>query len=158
VTVKIRGMLLSDKPHIVKIVEETKAFLPEEVKIAEELIDEYFNDPDGCGYYFYVAEDEGRVAGYLCYGPTPMTQGTWDMYWAAVSPDLMGKGIGSTLFKLAEKDISHRGGRMILIETSSNPHYGAARSLYHTLGYHLVSTIPDFYSPGDNKEIFRKVL
>ena len=156
--VKIREILPDDKPHIIKIVEETKAFLPEEVTVAAELIDEYFLDPGGSGYYFYVAEVEGKVAGYLCYGPTPLTQGTWDMYWAAVNPKLTGQGIGSTLFKLAEQHIKSLGGRLILIETSSNPQYRPARSLYLTLGYDLVGTIPDFYSPGDNKETFRKAL
>ena len=157
-TTRIRDIHPSDKPRIIEIVEETKAFLPEEVKVAGEIIDDYFKDPEGSGYYFYVAEYEGAVAGYLCYGPTPLTHGTWDMYWAAVSPGLTGRGIGGTLFKLAEDDIRRRGGRMILIETSSNPNYRAARSLYLTLGYKLVSTIPDFYSPGDNKETFQKVV
>lgn len=157
-TTKIRGIIPSDKARIIEIVRETRAFLPEEVTVAEEIIDEYFKDPEGCGYYFYVAEHDEQVAGYLCYGPTPLTQGTWDMYWAAVSPHLAGRGIGSILFRHAEDDIRRRGGRMILIETSSNPNYRAARSLYLTLGYHLISTIPDFYSPDDNKEIFRKVL
>ena len=157
-SVKIRGIQASDKSRILEIVEETKAFVPEEVVVAEEVIDDYFNDPTGSGYYFYVAEYKGQVAGYLCYGPTPLTRGTWDMYWAAVAPKLHGLGIGSTLFKLGEEHIRSLGGRMILIETSSNPNYKAARSLYLTLGYELVSTIPDFYDPGDNKETFRKLL
>jgi ribosomal protein S18 acetylase RimI-like enzyme len=156
--VKIRGIQPSDKKRILEIVAETKAFVPEEITVAEEVIDDYFNDPAGSGYYFYVAEYEGEVAGYICYGPTPMTRGTWDMYWAAVTPKLHGQGIGGTLFKMAEQHIKSMGGRMILIETSSNPNYRAARSLYGTLGYEHVSTIPDFYDPGDNAETFRKVL
>lgn len=156
--VKIRGMELSDKQRILEIVKETNAFLPEEVNVAEEVMDDYFKDPEGSGYFFYVAEHDGEIAGYLCYGPTPMTRGTWDMYWAAVKPGLHGQGIGSTLFKLAEEHIRGLSGRMVLIETASNPNYKAARSLYLTLGYEHVSTIPDFYDPGDNKETFRKVL
>jgi len=156
--VKIRGIQTTDKTRILEVVKETKAFVPEEVEVAEEVIDDYFKDPEGSGYNFYIAEYDGQVAGYICYGPTPMTRGTWDMYWAAVTPKLHGQGIGGTLFKMAEQDIRRRGGRMILIETSSNPHYKAARSLYLTLGYEHVSTIPDFYDPGDNAETFRKVL
>src|SRR5512137_1957431 len=123
--VKVRGIKLSDKQRILEIVRETKAFVAEEVTVAEEVIDDYFNDPQGSGYFFYVAEVDGEIAGYICYGPTPMTRGTWDMYWAAVNPKLHGQGIGSTLFKTAEEDIRRQGGRMILIETSSNPHYVA---------------------------------
>ena len=156
--VKLRGIKLADKQRILEIVKETRAFVEEEVTIAEEVIDTYLKDPEGSGYFFFVAEHKGEIAGYICYGPTPMTRGTWDMYWAAVNPKLHGQGIGSTLFKTAEEDIRKQGGRMILIETSSNPNYVAARSLYLTLGYEHVSTIPDFYDPGDNAETFRKVL
>jgi ribosomal protein S18 acetylase RimI-like enzyme len=157
-TVKIRGIQNEDKPKILKIVEDTGVFLPEEIEIAGEVIDEYFQDPAGCGYYFYIAEHEEQVAGYLCYGPTPLTHGAWDMYWAAVKPHLMGQGIGSTLFKLAEEYIRSLKGRMILIETSSKPDYAPARSLYLKLGYEQVSVIPDFYNPGDGKVTFRKLL
>jgi ribosomal protein S18 acetylase RimI-like enzyme len=59
---------------------------------------------------------------------------------------------------MAADHIKSLGGRLILIETSSNPNYAAARSLYITLGYKHVSTIPDFYSPGDNKETYWKAL
>jgi ribosomal protein S18 acetylase RimI-like enzyme len=156
--VKIRGIESSDIPHIISVTEATGAFLPYEIQTLEEIMGDYFKDPEGSGYYFYLAEQDGEVAGYLCYGPTPVTQGTWDMYWCAVSPGAQGKGIGSTLFKLAAEHIRSLGGRLILIETSSNPNYSAARSLYITLGYKLVSTIPDFYSPGDHKETFWKSL
>jgi ribosomal protein S18 acetylase RimI-like enzyme len=158
VTVTVRGIKPTDKAGIIKIVEETHAFSPEEVEIAEEIIDDYYKDPEGCGYYFYIAEHNGEMAGYLCYGPTPLTHGAWDMYWAAVRPQLQGTGIGGTLFKMAEEHIKKLGGRMILIETSSNPHYGPARSLYLKLGYEHVSTVPDFYAPGDSKETFRKLI
>ena len=156
--IKIRGIQKGDKTDIIKITKDTGVFLPEEIEVAAEIIDEYFQDPSGCGYYFYIAEQEEQVVGYLCYGPTPLTHGAWDMYWAAVKPGLMGQGIGSTLFKLAEEHIKSLKGRMILIETSSNPDYKTARSLYLTLGYEQVSVVPDFYNPGDNKVTFRKLL
>lgn len=156
--VKIREILPSDKPAILHVTHETGAFLDSELEVLAEIIDDYLKDPVGSGYYFYVAESDGQVAGYLCYGPTPVTQGTWDMYWCAVSPAMHGQGIGSTLFTMAADHIKSLGGRLVLIETSSNPNYRAARSLYITLGYKHVSTIPDFYSPGDHKETFWKAL
>jgi len=157
-TVKIRDILPHDRAHIIRVTEETRAFLPDELVIVGEIIDEYFNDPQGSGYHFLIADHGGDFAGYLCYGPTPLTHGAWDMYWCAVSPQLHGQGIASTLFNMAADDIKKKGGRLILIDTSSNPNYKAARSLYITLGYKHVSTIPDFYNPGDNKETFWKVL
>ena len=157
-TVKIRGIVPSDRPRIISVTDETGAFLPDELTVLGEIMDEYFNDPKDCGYYFIIAEFEHDFAGYLCYGPTPMTHGAWDMYWCAVSPRFQGQGIGSTLFTMAADHIKKLGGRLILIDTSSNPNYEAARSLYITLGYRHVSTIPDFYNPGDHKETFWKAL
>jgi ribosomal protein S18 acetylase RimI-like enzyme len=156
-TVKIRGILPHDRTRIISVTDETRAFLPDELVIVGEIIDEYFDDPEGSGYHFLIADHGGDFAGYLCYGPTPLTHGAWDMYWCAVSPKLHGRGIASTLFTMAADDIKKKGGRLILIDTSSNPNYKAARSLYITLGYKHVSTIPDFYNPGDNKETFWKV-
>ena len=156
--IKIRGIKPADKSHIIRVTDETRAFLPDELTVVSEIIDEYFHDPEGSGYYFLIAEHDGDFAGYLCYGPTPLTHGAWDMYWCAVSPKSHGQGIGSTLFTMAADHIRSLGGRLILIETSSNPNYSAARSLYITLGYKHVSSIPDFYNRGDNKETFWKAL
>ena len=156
--INIRGFQPSDKALIIGVTDETKAFLPDELTVVEEIIDEYLHSREGSGYYFLIAEYDGNFAGYLCYGPTPMTHGAWDMYWCAVAPALHGQGIASSLFTKAADHIKSLGGRLILIETSSNPNYRAARSLYVTLGYKHVSTIPDFYNPGDNKETFWKAL
>jgi len=156
--VKIRDIQPADKSLIIGVTDETRAFLPDELIVVGEIIDEYFHDPKGSGYYFLIAEHDGDFAGYLCYGPTPLTHGAWDMYWCAVSPGLQGQGIAGSLFTMAAGHIKSLGGRLILIETSSNPNYKAARSLYITLGYKHVSTIPDFYNRGDNKETFWKAL
>lgn len=156
--VRIRGIQPADRALIIAVTEETRAFVPDELVVVGEIIDEYWESPEGSGYYFLIAEHDGKFAGYLCYGPTPLTHGAWDMYWCAVAPGLQGQGIASTLFTLAAENIKKLGGRLILIETSSNPNYRAARSLYITLGYKHVSTVPDFYNPGDNKETFWKAL
>jgi len=156
--VKIRDIQPADKSLIIGVTDETRAFLPDELIVVGEIIDEYFHDPQGSGYYFLIADHDGDFAGYLCYGPTPLTHGAWDMYWCAVSPRLHGQGIAGSLFTTAAGHIKSLGGRLILIETSSNPNYKAARSLYITLGYKHVSTIPDFYNHGDNKETFWKAL
>lgn len=154
----IRAMRPADKGEIMSIIRATDAFIAEDIEIAEEIIDSYINNPGSSGYHCYIAESEGRLTGYISYGATPLTRGTWDVYWIVVAPGQRGKGIGSTLLKFAENDISSRGGRMLLIETASNPAYEPARILYLAHGYQIVSTIPDFYDPGDAKLTFRKYL
>lgn len=154
----IRPLLAGDRPDIVRILEGTQAFTPVDVQVAIELLDCYLEAGIGSGYHIWLAELDGRAAGYICYGPTPLTTGTWDVYWIATDPDLKGHGIGTALLNFAEQEIRQAVGRMILVETASNPLYLEARRFYLARGYIIVSSIPDFYSPGDNKITFRKLI
>lgn len=126
--------------------------------VAEELIDSHLNDPSGSGYCILVAEADSTVAGYICYGPTPLTEGTWDIYWVAVAREKRDQGIGSALMKSAEKEIRKAKGRLSIIETSSTPAYEKTRKFHLGHGYEVVARIPDFYAPGDDKLILQKRL
>jgi L-amino acid N-acyltransferase YncA len=139
------------------ILKHTPEFLPPEVVIAEELIDSYLSNPDS-GYYILVSETDRKVAGYICYGETPLTNGTWDIYWMAVDHMLQGRGIGSSLMKAAEAKIKDLHGRIAVIETSSKPDYNNTRRFHVSQGYDEVATIPDFYDIGDGKVIMVKRL
>jgi GNAT superfamily N-acetyltransferase len=147
-----------DRPAILEILRATRAFSPPDVQVAVELVDCYLKDGRDSGYHFHIAIEDDCLAGYICYGPTPLTKGTWDVYWIVTTPHLKGHGIGSQLLRLAEENVKAEGGRMLLIETSSSPLYLEARRFYLNRGYVIVSSIPDFYAPGDNKITFRKVL
>lgn len=126
--------------------------------VAEELIDCYLNDPSGSGYSILTAEVDSTVAGYICYGPTPLTEGTWDIYWVAVAQEKQDQGIGSALMRSAEKEIVKAKGRLAIIETSSTPRYEKTRRFHISQGYEIVARIPDFYAPGDDKLILQKRL
>jgi len=156
--IDIRPMTHEDKPRITKILRGTPEFKPFEVVVAEEIIDCYLDDPFGSGYQILVAEVDSTVTGYICYGPTPLTEGTWDLYWEAVAPERQGRGIGSALTKSAEKEIVRAKGRLAIIETSSTPAYEKTRHFHISHGYEIVARIPDFYAPGDDKLILQKRL
>ena len=147
-----------DRPRITRILRDTPEFKPSEVAVAEELIDSYLDDPSGSGYHILVAEADSTVEGYICYGPTPLTQGTWDIYWMAVAREKQGHGIGSVLLKFAEKEILKDQGRLVIIETSSTPLYEKTRRFHLGEGYKVVCLIPDFYAPGDDRLIMQKRL
>jgi ribosomal protein S18 acetylase RimI-like enzyme len=125
----------------------------------EELWNEYQSDLEASGYVFlvYRADDES-VAGYACFGPHPLTEGTYDLYWIAVDPAARGRGIGHALLSHSEREVCARGGRMLLIETSNTPTYAAARALYGSGGYHVEACVHDFYAPGDDLLIYAKLL
>ena len=156
--INIRPMTQEDKPSIMQILDNTTEFKPSEVVVAEELIGSYLGDPCRSGYHILVGEFNSVVAGYICFGPTPLTDATWDIYWMAVAPDKQGQGIGSALLKSAEKNIMEADGRLAIIETSSIPAYEKARHFHIRHGYETVARIPDFYAPGDDKLILRRRL
>ena len=145
-----------NKPAILKILKNTPEFEPHEVVVAEEVIDSYLNDPTGSGYHILVAEIGSSTQGYICYGATPLTTGTWDIYWMAVDPKKQARGIGKALLSAAENNIKNNQGRLILIETSSKPIYEKARNFHKSQGYDIICRIPDFYAPEDDKVIFQK--
>jgi ribosomal protein S18 acetylase RimI-like enzyme len=155
---KVRPMTSEDKPSVMQILRDTPEFKPTEIDVAEEVLDSYLQDPSRSGYYVLVAEVGSSVAGYICYGPTPLTEGTWDIYWIAVAPKEQIHGIGKTLLALAEDEIKKTQGKLALIETSSKPEYERTRRFHRAQGYELVCRIADFYAPGDDKLVFQKRL
>jgi GNAT superfamily N-acetyltransferase len=157
-TVKIRSMTRDDRPEVVRLLRALPEFEPSEVTVAEEVIDSYLDNPSGSGYHIQVAEAGPRLAGYICYGPAPLTQDTWDIYWVAVAAEKQGKGIGSALISFAEDEIRRAGGRLIIIETSSKPTYQKTRRFYLGRGYRIVCCLSDFYAPGDDKLTHQKRL
>jgi len=147
-----------DKPALIAILHGLPQFKPAEVAVAEEVIDSYLADPTGSGYNTLVAKDGSAINGYICYGPTPLTEGTWDVYWMAVSAEKQGKGVGGALLAYAEDKIKEVGGRLIVIETSSQTSYVKSRRFYSNHGYEAIARLPDFYAPGDDKIILQKRL
>jgi ribosomal protein S18 acetylase RimI-like enzyme len=154
----IRPMTAADKPAVMNTLRALPEFTPEEVVVAEEVIDSYLEKSLGSGYHILVAEAASSVMGYVCYGPTPMTEGTWDMYWLAVDARKQGQGIGRALMAFAEDRIRESDGRLIIIETSGRPQYEKTRHFHESQGYTEVSRIADFYAPGDDKLFFEKRL
>ena len=81
-------MAAADRSGVFRILESAGNFTPEEVAIALELIDEWLELGEHSGYLTYVLEsvsEEGsEVLGYVCFGPTPLTESTYDLYWIAV--------------------------------------------------------------------------
>lgn len=129
-----------------------------EVACVEELWKVYLEQGEASGYTFLVYREGQRVLGYVCFGPHPLTEGTFDLYWIAVDPANRGRGIGRALYARAEAEVQMRGGRLLLVETSSTPAYAPARRFYETCGYHYQAVVHNFYAPGDDLIIFGKEL
>jgi GNAT superfamily N-acetyltransferase len=137
---------------------ETDAFTPEEIGIALELVDIVLEKPEQRDYMIHTYDDGTNVLGYYCIGPTPATQGTFDLYWIAVGPSEHGKGIGGALSAHADELVKSHGGRLIIAETSSQPKYKKTREFYLSHGYSELSRIREYYRVGDDLVVFGKYL
>jgi ribosomal protein S18 acetylase RimI-like enzyme len=156
---KIRPLEIKDRELIKIILEETKVFHQEEIVVAIELIDIYLNNKEQKDYeLFSCVDDSDKVLGYTCTGPTPMTEGTYDLYWIAVSPASHGKGIGKYLLSFIENKIKKDGGRLIIAETSSRDDYENTRQFYIHADYTEVSRIKDYYRVKDDLVVYGKYL
>jgi len=86
----MRKLREDDIPRLEEILVATGAFTDDEVKIAVELLETVISDPHQQDYQVAVAEVGGQVAGYVLFGPVPLTEGNYDLYWIAVSPSSQG--------------------------------------------------------------------
>jgi len=121
---KIRPLVEKDRASLLSMLIKTRSFTSAEIDVAMELIDIVLKDQIQKDYQIYcMVDDQDQAIGYICYGPTPITQGTFDLYWIAVDPDFQKQGVGSNLLDFLGKVVKELKGRMILADTSSIPHY-----------------------------------
>jgi ribosomal protein S18 acetylase RimI-like enzyme len=156
---EIRPLILEDRARLLSMLVKTRVFNSDEIDVAMELIDIVLKDQNQKDYHiFCMVDGQAQPLGYICYGPTPMTQGTFDLYWIVVDPDFQGKRIGSQLLNFLEKILSGRNGRMILADTSSTPQYGKAQRFYLQNGFQEIARVNDYYSPENDRITFCKRL
>ncbi len=153
--IRLRRLQAKDRGEIMRLLEDAGVFSDREIKMAISLVDQLLQgNPD---YRFLVATDAGdTVLGYICYGHNPLTAGTWDIYWVAVSRRFQRRHVGSLLIEGAEKDIGGEEGKLIVIETSSKPSYRPTRKFYERMGYRISARIEKFYSESDDMIIYSK--
>jgi ribosomal protein S18 acetylase RimI-like enzyme len=157
--IRCRPALAGDRAAIAEMVKSVGNFNPAEIDCALELVDIFLNNPEQKDYSVVVAEDAGAaVRGYACWGPVPLTKGTYDLYWIATHPVVHGQGFGRRLMGFVESDVRHRNGRLIVLETSAKESYGGTVRFYRGLGYEEASRIRDFYDVGDDRLTFVKRL
>lgn len=157
----VKPLAAADREGVCRILENAGNFTPDEIAIALELVDEWIELGEASGYLTYVLEsptDGEGVLGYVCFGPTPLTEWTYDLYWIAVDKSKHRGGVGKRLLKFVEEEVERRGGRLLLIETSSQETYGGTIQFYERTGYELVGKVADYYKAGDDKLIFAKSI
>ena len=176
--VRIGPLLPTHRSQVEAIVRATNVFSEDEVDVALEVFDEAngkwriengkWEDGEAhspfsilqssSGYEFVGAFEADRLIGYACFGATPATDNTFDLYWIAVHPDAQGSGAGSALMTEVEHRLAQRRARLLVVETSSRDDYAPTRRFYEKRGYNQSARIRDFYASGDDRLVLTKHL
>ncbi len=133
---------------------DTGLFREAEVAIAGAMLEEALDGDDD--YRFLGAFDADDLVGYACWGPTPGTSGTYDLYWIAVDRSRQGQGVGTQLVSAVEQRLQADGARLLVVETSSRDDYSPTRRFYERRQYTRAATSPGYYAPGDDLIIYTK--
>jgi len=147
-----------DLEGVLALARKTGVFTMKEVEVVKELLEAEFENPVQNDYHSLVSEGGDQVVGFACYGPTPMTEGTYDLYWLFVDPQQQRRGVGGALLGAVEKAIRRAKGRMLIADTSSSRSYLPARRFYQDHGFHKVAEVRDYYRPGDSRFTYLKQL
>lgn len=172
--VRIGALSPRHRDRISEILRASELFRDEEIEVAIELFDsaigaasgahdanadEIITPPVSSDYTFlgaFTPEDE--LAGFACYGPTPETDSTYDLYWIAVDPRRQRTGSGTILLDEVERRLKGLDARLVVVETSSRSEYAAARGFYLRHGYVEAARSREFYAPADDRITFIKRL
>jgi ribosomal protein S18 acetylase RimI-like enzyme len=173
----VGDMTPKDRMRVRDILVATNVFRETEIDVAIELFDEVFGapmsvegavtavhgfhdaPPASTDYFFLGAfTPEEVLAGFACYGPTPGTDRTYDLYWIAVDPATQGSGCGTILLNEVERRLKGQNARLVVVETSSRSDYKNTRGFYVRRGYTEAARACDFYAPADDRITFTKRL
>src|SRR4051794_37059076 len=141
---RIRSPSPSDREKVIEIISRGETFRPDEVSCAIELLDDALARADGNTYQALVLEAGAEPIAYACFGRTPMTEASFDLYWLVVGAAARGRGVGRAMLAAAEDEMRAQGGHTVRVETSTLEGKGGAVRFYDQVGYRRVGVIDAF--------------
>lgn len=153
----IRPITPDDASSVMALAEASGLFQPHELAELGGGLADYFGG-DQNRPHFWLADDDGGLVSVAYCAPEVMTDGTWNLLFIAVRPDLQGQGRGAALVRHIEHWLTERGERILLVETSGTDALERTRAFYRKYGFDEEARIRDYYRPGDDKVVFRKAL
>lgn len=148
--ISVRKTAPPDAPAILRLAAAEPLFSREDREVVDELLLDCLEETEPGDYRFLTAVDDGKVMGFACYGPTPLTQGTYDLYWICVSRRRRRQGYGLALLKGVIRGVRREGGRLIVLDTSGRRDFAPTRAFYEHAGFHPSARVPGFYGRGDD--------
>jgi len=153
----IRLATPNDKTNLIALAEAIGLFPPNELDLLCQLLTASLGESSDAEPFWITDDDDGLVGLAYC-EPERMTDKTWNLQLIAVHPNYQGQGRGVYLLLHVEQALRTRGGRMLLVETSGLPSFVRTQNFYRKCGYEEEARIRDFYTTGEDKIVFRKLL
>jgi GNAT superfamily N-acetyltransferase len=154
-----KGILTEDIKGIEKILRSSGFFYDFEIEIALGLaLDSAGMGSEESGYFWMKILNKEGMVGFANYVKNSFSLHSWELYWIAVDQNSRNIKLGSTLLSAVEEDIRNSGGKILWLDTSGRPLYAPTESFYKRNGYKLAASLPDFYAPGDPKQVYFKIL
>lgn len=147
---KIIALDSSHKKQMDTLLAAITIFSSEEIDVVNELLETYLYNEKQKDYFFFATLEAQVLSSFICFGPTPMTQNTFDLYWLGTHPDHRGKGQAFNLIQLMKDFMKERGARLIRVETSSKELYSDTQAFYDRLKFIEAARIKDFYKDEDD--------
>jgi ribosomal protein S18 acetylase RimI-like enzyme len=153
----IRPALPADQADLLALLKAIELFPPKELAEVSGLLVDWLKAGHDSERMWLVDVDEApRGIAYVV--PEVQTDRTWNLLLIAMHPGVRGGGRGGALLQAVERQVAARGGRMLIVETSGTGGFERTRAFYRGHGYDEEGRIRDFYTTGDDKVVFRKLL
>lgn len=157
----IREMQKQDIEGILRIIRRHDAF---DGKCAAEYFTRYFNDEERLQSvneknFVIKPQPESPAAGVG--GFMADMYNTPDIYWLTwfyVDHNNRGRGYGSQLLQFVIDRVCDLKARKLYLDTSSDPIYQEAISLYNQFGFKIEADLKDYYEVGEDYLILSKSL
>lgn len=152
-SILVRDLVRADLPAVRAVIGATGLFPPE---MLDAMAEPYFS---GEAPHHWLAACAGEhLLGFAYAEPERMTDGTFNLLAIAVDPARQGQGVGKALVEGLEDRLRSRGGRVLLVETSSFDEFAGTRAFYAGQHFSEEARIRDFYTEGEDKILFWKHL
>lgn len=147
----------SDTNQIVAIAKSLNVFTAEELECLDEDISDFL-EPDSDPDFMHTVRVDGKIAGFIHYGPLAITDRGMMLFWILVAPEMRSTGLAKRLVDHMEEEARKANCRILFIETSDNETFEPAKRFYVKNGYKLACVIADYYEAGHGKAVFSKVF
>ncbi len=154
----VREAVAGDADAIVEAVLASGLFGAEDIGVVFDLVETFFADRFSFHLCLVTTTTSDVIDGVAYAQPAPAADRVWYLTMIAVRPSAQRTGAGTALLGAVETELTTRGQRLLLVETSALPAYGSARRFYQRAGYDEEARVRDFHQDGDDMVLYRKRL